>query len=44
MAQIIGLGGVSRSEKSTLARRLKEKLEPRQVPSLEMNEYIFDVK
>lgn len=41
MARIIGIGGVSRSGKSTLARKLKEALLPKQVLSVDMDQYVF---
>lgn len=44
MAFIIGIGGASRSGKSTLAQRLKEELAPNRVFSLDMDEYVFDEK
>ena len=44
MAFIIGIGGASRSGKSTLAQRLKEALAPSQVLSLDLDEYVFDEK
>lgn len=44
MAFIIGIGGVSRSGKSTLAQRLKEALAPNHVLSLDLDEYVFDEK
>ncbi|MEQ9467646.1 MAG: hypothetical protein RLN88_09550 [Ekhidna sp.] len=41
MAHIIGIGGASRSGKSTLARKLKEALAPKQVLLLDMDNYVF---
>jgi uridine kinase len=41
MAHIIGIGGVSRSGKSTLARRLKEKLKHRKALLIDMDEYVL---
>lgn len=44
MAQIVGIGGVSRSGKSTLAQRLKKKLATSKVFLLDMDDYVFEEK
>lgn len=41
MAQIIGIGGISQSGKSTMARRIKEMLPKKRVLILEMDAYVF---
>ncbi|SNT04377.1 Uridine kinase [Ekhidna lutea] len=41
MASIIGIGGISRSGKSTLAKNLKKRLKPQKVLLIDMDEYVF---
>ncbi|WP_436515362.1 uridine kinase family protein [Ekhidna sp. To15] len=41
MPQIIGIGGCSRSGKSSLACRIKEQLSSKQVLLLDMDDYVF---